>query len=193
MGGLINVMEPCCAEDGGGGSGITAGDLAGGTLPASLTTLATSGVASLAGLTLRSAANPAYSITYEDNSAYLLCRYAGDARVAFGLDGAFLNNSGRITWNSTADSFINDRDVQLGRNGANRLGIGTLGVGNNGVLELGAIKKKPYTVGTLPVAPSAYDQCLVVDALTPALGSVLVGGGTTPSNVIWISPNWIII
>ena len=173
--------------------GISAADLAGGTLPASLTTLATSGLASLSGLTLSSAANAAYSITYEDNSASLLFRYAGNARAAVGIASASFNNSFRIMWNSTADSYVSDRDVQLGRNGVNRLGIGTLGVGNDGALELGAIRKKPYTVGTLPVAPSAYDQCLVVDALAPAIGSAVVGGGGVAVNVIWISPNWVVI
>lgn len=64
---------------------------------------------------------------------------------------------------------------------------------NTGTLSLSALNKKPYTVGTLPVAPSAYDQCLVVDALAPAIGSAVVGGGSVAVNVIWISPNWLVV
>lgn len=64
---------------------------------------------------------------------------------------------------------------------------------SSGVASLGGVNKKPYTSGTLPISPVMYDQRLVVDAITPALGNPYVGGGSSPANVIWISPNWMVI
>ena len=167
--------------------GISAADLAGGTLPASLTTLATSGVATLAGLTL-TGTYPALSVYYAP--------YGGGfdfSNLAFmSKYGLNLNKDSAITFSATVYHGV-DRDLEIARNGVNRMGIGSYGVWNDAALELGAVRKKAYTVGTLPVAPSAYDQCLVVDALAPAIGSAVVGGGSVAVNVIWISPNWVVI
>ena len=85
------------------------------------------------------------------------------------------------------------QDCFFSRIDVNSVALGSGAPEPDALLSLGGIKKKPLTVGTLPVSPVMYDQRLVVDALAPALGSVLVGGGTSPANVIWISPNWIVL
>lgn len=173
--------------------GISAADLAGGTLPASLTTLATSGVATLGGLTVRSPSSPLASIAYDEAQVALAFRDSFYTLALYGINGINFTSQALITWSSTTNNHTVDRDLQVARNGANRMGIGSYGVWNDAALELGAVRKKPYTVGTLPVAPSAYDQRLVVDALAPAIGSAVVGGGGVAANVIWISPNWMVI
>ena len=193
MGGLINVMEPCCAAGGGGDGGISAADLAGGTLPASLTTLATSGVATLGGLTVSSPTYPLFSIAYGVNEASLTCMYNSQPRAQYSIFGINLVNDAVLTWSSTTYNHAVDRDLQVARNGANRMGIGSTGVWNDAALELGAIRKKPYTVGTLPASPLLYDECLVTDALTPARDSPVVAGGAVVTGVRWVSPNWLVM
>ena len=177
MGGLINVMEPCCAAGGsGGGGGISIGDSVGGGAAKRIPFIDASGnLAQDAGL-IYDASIGALGASIVNGSTVFASNYFFGG-VAFVDYYTFRDHQGtriyceadkRITFGSPTDH----SDASLG---------------------LSALNKKPYTVGTLPVAPSAYDQCLVVDALAPAIGSVVVGGGSVAANVIWISPNWLVM
>ncbi len=61
----------------------------------------------------------------------------------------------------------------------------------NGVISSAAIRFKTYTVATLPASPTTNDTVAVSDALAPAWGTAVTGGGAVQVQVMWNGSNWI--
>lgn len=172
MGGLINVMEPCCAAGGGGGGGgISIGDSIGGGTAQSVPFIDASG---------NLAQEPTFNYSTIENI----------------LSAQIITASNTVSGNTVrANAFLfsADQDTFFVRFGPQRVGLGSQPSINDAVLEIGGIRKKAYTVGTLPASPLLYDECLVTDALTPARDSPVVAGGAVVTGVRWVSPNWLVM
>ncbi|MGI9118423.1 MAG: hypothetical protein ACR2IQ_02650 [Minisyncoccia bacterium] len=60
-----------------------------------------------------------------------------------------------------------------------------------GAVVLGnTITLKAYTVATLPIAPAVGMECYVTDALAPAMGATVAGGGAAYAKVWYNNANW---
>ena len=89
--------------------------------------------------------------------------------------------------------FGEGQDTVMQRSSAQRMSLGSFAAPMSGVLEISAINKKPYTVGTLPLFPVFGDECLVTNALTPVLFQPVVAGGAVTTSVRWDTVNWVVI
>ena len=128
-----------------------------------------------------------YRVPYIDTSGNLAqddnFYYAGSAlHVPFLISAPNVNTDNLFFGGTSAI-----RGVSPGR-----LTVGTVAAIDAGTIELTAIKKKPYTVGTVPLSRVEGDVFEVVDALAPVVFSPVVAGGSVTTDVRWDGTNLIV-
>lgn len=134
----------------------------------------------------------ASGVGFRRNGASIEWITAGIARMFFSLEGLSLFNGGQLNWSSTTAP-DGAQDAGFSRNSAGVVEVNSGTTGTFRDIWARIVRTTPaFTVATLPAAGNAGSRTYVTNALAPAYGAAVAGGGAVVTSVMDNGTTWIV-